>query len=87
MDAELILLCARMWRQLGIADCVQLQINSIGSAESRQVYRAALVDYLQGRVDELDEDSQRRLDSNPLRILDSKNAQNSESSGWRADHG
>ena len=72
MDAQLILLCARLWRQLGIADCVELQLNSIGSAQARRTYRAALVDYLQGHVDALDEDSQRRLLSNPLRILDSK---------------
>ena len=73
MDAQLIVLCARLWRQLGIADCVELQLNSIGSAQARRAYRAALVDYLQGHVDALDEDSQRRLLSNPLRILDSKN--------------
>jgi histidyl-tRNA synthetase len=73
MDAELILLCARMWRQLGLADCMQLQINSIGSAAARSAYRTALVDYLQTHVAALDEDSQRRLHSNPLRILDSKN--------------
>ncbi len=73
MDAQLIVLCARLWRQLGIADCVELQLNSIGSAQARRTYRAALVDYLQGHVDALDEDSQRRLLSNPLRILDSKN--------------
>ena len=73
VDAELILMCARIWRQLGLLDSVQLQINSIGSSESRLAYRAALVEYLQDRVEELDEDSQRRLQSNPLRILDSKN--------------
>jgi histidyl-tRNA synthetase len=72
MDAQLIVLCARLWRHLGIADCVELQLNSIGSAQARRTYRAALVDYLQGHVDVLDEDSQRRLLSNPLRILDSK---------------
>ncbi|MEP4147435.1 MAG: histidine--tRNA ligase [Halioglobus sp.] len=73
MDAEVILLTARLWRELGIADDVQLQLNSIGNAESRSAYRDALVGYLRDRVDALDEDSQRRLDSNPLRILDSKN--------------
>ena len=72
MDAELILLCARMWQQLGIADYVQLQINTIGNTDSRMAYRDALVTYLQERVDTLDEDSQRRLHTNPLRILDSK---------------
>lgn len=73
-DAELILLCARLWRQLGLAHCLQLQLNSIGSAAARNAYRAALVDYLQAHVDALDEDSRRRLHSNPLRILDSKNS-------------
>lgn len=75
MDAELILLCARLWRQLGVADGVELQINSIGSSAARKAYRAALVDYLASHREALDEDSQRRLHSNPLRILDSKNAQ------------
>jgi histidyl-tRNA synthetase len=73
MDAEVILLTARLWRELGIAEDVQLQLNSIGNAESRNAYRDALVAYLRERVDALDEDSQRRLASNPLRILDSKN--------------
>jgi histidyl-tRNA synthetase len=75
MDAELILLCARLWRRLGLAECVELQLNSIGNAAARAAYRTALVDYLQSRVGLLDEDSQRRLHSNPLRILDSKNPQ------------
>lgn len=75
MDAEHIVMCARIWRQLGLADCMTLQLNSIGSADARNAYRAALVEYLQQHVDALDEDSQRRLHSNPLRILDSKNAQ------------
>lgn len=75
MDAELILLSARIWRQLGLADSVELQINSIGSSAARREYRTALVAYLEGHLDSLDEDSQRRLHSNPLRILDSKNPQ------------
>ena len=75
MDAELILLTARLWRQLGLADSVELQINSIGSSADRRAYRAALVEYLASHQDALDEDSQRRLHSNPLRILDSKNPQ------------
>jgi histidyl-tRNA synthetase len=75
MDAELILLCARLWRRLGLADCVELQLNSIGNAAARAAYRTALVEFLQARVALLDEDSQRRLHSNPLRILDSKNPQ------------
>ncbi len=73
MDAEVILLSARLWRRLGLADSVELQLNSIGSLSARQAYRQALVAYLQERREELDQDSQRRLDSNPLRILDSKN--------------
>jgi len=72
IDAELILLSARLWRQLGIDEAVELQLNSIGSTESRRQYRSALVEYLSQHVQQLDEDSQRRLASNPLRILDSK---------------
>lgn len=72
IDAELILLTARLWRLLGVAGHVQLQINSIGSSSARQAYRSALVDYLEAHRETLDEDSQRRLQSNPLRILDSK---------------
>lgn len=72
-DAELIVLTARLWRELGVQDAVTLELNSIGSLESRERYKEALVAYLRSRHDELDEDSQRRLDSNPLRILDSKN--------------
>ena len=72
-DAELIALTARLWRDLGVQDAVTLELNSIGSVESRERYKEALVAYLRSRHDELDEDSQRRLDSNPLRILDSKN--------------
>jgi histidyl-tRNA synthetase len=74
-DAEVILLTARLWRQLGISDSVELQINSIGSADTRKAFRAALVVYLEQHAEALDEDSQRRLHSNPLRILDSKNSQ------------
>lgn len=73
MDAELILMSGRLWQKLGIAEGVELQLNSIGSSESRSQYRTALVEYLREFVDELDEDSQRRLETNPLRILDSKN--------------
>ena len=74
IDAELLVFTARLWRELGIADAVTLQINSLGTAPDRSRYRAALVAYLQGHLEQLDEDSQRRLQSNPLRILDSKNA-------------
>jgi histidyl-tRNA synthetase len=75
MDAELIVLCARLWGQLGLTGSMELQLNSIGSAAARKAYRVALVDYLQAHVQLLDEDSRRRLLSNPLRILDSKNPQ------------
>ncbi|MEO1077944.1 MAG: histidine--tRNA ligase [Pseudomonadota bacterium] len=74
-EAELLVLTARLWREFGIADAVKLEINSIGSADARRGYRAALVAFLEDHRDELDEDSQRRLTSNPLRILDSKNPQ------------
>lgn len=72
-DAELITLLARLWRILGIDDAVALEINSIGSPQARRAYREALVSYLEQHKGSLDEDSQRRLLSNPLRILDSKN--------------
>ncbi len=72
IDAELLLLTARLWRELGILDVVTLQLNTLGSNEARANYRQALVDYLSARKDQLDEDSLRRLESNPLRILDSK---------------
>lgn len=75
VDAELIVLTARLWKMLGMADAVTLQLNSLGSSEARAIYRDALVKYLRQHFDQLDEDSQRRLTSNPLRILDSKNAQ------------
>lgn len=72
IDAELMVMTARLWRLLGVAEHVQLQLNSIGNGSARQAYRAALVDYLADHREVLDEDSQRRLQSNPLRILDSK---------------
>ena len=75
VDAELIVLTARLWKQLGMSEAVTLQLNSLGSSEARARYRDALVAYLQQRFDQLDEDSQRRLTTNPLRILDSKNTQ------------
>jgi len=73
IDAEMIMMSARLWRQLGIADSVTLELNSLGSADSRQAYRDILVAYLNEHRQQLDEDSLRRLESNPLRILDSKN--------------
>jgi histidyl-tRNA synthetase len=72
VDAELILMCARMWRELNISR-VSLQINSLGNPDTRRVYRGELVDYFSAARDSLDEDSLRRLEQNPLRILDSKN--------------
>lgn len=75
IDAELISLTARLWKNLGISQHITLQLNSIGSLEARKLYRQALVDYLTPYYDELDEDCQRRLTTNPLRILDSKNQQ------------
>ncbi len=72
LDAELILMTARLWQQLGL-DNVELQLNSLGTRESRAVYRKELVRYFEQHKDQLDEDSLRRLDSNPLRILDTKN--------------
>ncbi|MCC6074753.1 histidine--tRNA ligase [Pseudomonas sp. GCM10022188] len=73
VDAELIVLTWRLWGVLGIRDAVQLELNSLGSSDDRARYREALVEYLSARFEQLDEDSQRRLSSNPLRILDSKN--------------
>ncbi|QOC23984.1 histidine--tRNA ligase [Wenzhouxiangella sp. AB-CW3] len=72
-DAELIALGERIWRAIGLSDRVRLEINSLGDREDRQRYRRQLVDFLQPHRDALDEDSQRRLETNPLRIFDSKN--------------
>lgn len=72
VDAELILLSARLWRALGVTR-VRLQINSLGTPQSRQAYRELLVGHFQAHASRLDEDSRRRLVGNPLRILDSKN--------------
>lgn len=73
VDAELILMTARLWKKIGIHDSVRLEINSLGSNEARANYRDKLVEFLFPIKDQLDEDSQRRLETNPLRILDSKN--------------
>ncbi len=73
VDAEMILMTARLWRELGLENKITLQLNSLGSTASRQAYRDRLVEYFNQHLDGLDEDSQRRLSSNPLRILDSKN--------------
>jgi len=72
IDAEHIVMCARLWRRLGI-DGVELQLNTLGSPEARARYRTRLVRYLEQHHEALDEDSRRRLNANPLRVLDSKN--------------
>ncbi|HNP65412.1 MAG TPA: histidine--tRNA ligase [Woeseiaceae bacterium] len=72
VDAELIIMSARMWQRLGI-DRIRLEINSLGTPGARAGYREALVEYFSGVKNQLDEDSIRRLEQNPLRILDSKN--------------
>ena len=74
IDAELIVMTARLWRQLGLDSAVTLHLNTLGSAADRARFKADLVEYLAARVDQLDADSQRRLSTNPLRILDSKDA-------------
>lgn len=74
IDAELLAITARLWRDLGIDEDVRLEINSLGSLAARNEFKAALQTFLAERVEQLDPDSQRRLESNPLRILDSKNA-------------
>ncbi len=73
IDAEVISLTARLWRELGINEFVTLEINSLGSNEERANYRDALVAFLTEKEDQLDEDSKRRMHTNPLRVLDSKN--------------
>ncbi|CAH0532736.1 Histidine--tRNA ligase [Vibrio stylophorae] len=73
IDAELIYMVYDMFKALGVADHVRLEINSLGTPEERTAHRAELVAYFEAHKDELDEDSLRRLETNPLRILDSKN--------------
>ncbi|WP_233008354.1 histidine--tRNA ligase [Rheinheimera faecalis] len=73
IDAEVILLSARLWKSLGLSAHVTLELNSLGSNQARADYRAALVAYLEQHKELLDEDSLRRMYSNPLRVLDSKN--------------
>ncbi|MDC9622166.1 histidine--tRNA ligase [Xenorhabdus sp. XENO-7] len=73
IDAEMILMTARWWRELGIAEHVTLELNSIGSLDARANYREALVAFLEQHKEKLDEDCQRRMYTNPLRVLDSKN--------------
>lgn len=73
IELELIAICQRLWTVLGIKQHVSLQINTLGELSERQIYRAKLIDYFKIHFDKLDQDSRRRLDRNPLRILDSKN--------------
>ena len=73
IDAEIILLSARLWRELDIEEFVTLELNSLGSNEERTNYRQALVEFLTTKESQLDEDSKRRMHTNPLRVLDSKN--------------
>jgi histidyl-tRNA synthetase len=72
IDAEQIIMCARLWDDLGL-DGIKLEINSLGEAEERAKHRTDLIAYLEKHVDQLDEDGKRRLHTNPLRILDTKN--------------
>ena len=74
VDAELIMMTARLWRELGIDKHVRLELNSIGSLEDRASYRTALVAFLEQNIDVLDDDCKRRMHTNPLRVLDSKNS-------------
>jgi len=73
VDVELISMTARLWHKLGMASLVKLELNTLGVPAARVIYREKLVEYLLAHVDKLDEDSLRRLQSNPMRILDSKN--------------
>ncbi|EAS44398.1 histidine--tRNA ligase [Photobacterium profundum] len=73
VDAELIMMTARLWRELGINQHVRLELNSIGSLEARATYREALIAFLEQHLDVLDEDCKRRMHTNPLRVLDTKN--------------
>ncbi len=75
IDAELIMMTARLWRELGIAQFTTLQLNTLGSSAERAAYRDALVTFLEQHKESLDEESQRRMYSNPLRVLDTKNPQ------------
>jgi histidyl-tRNA synthetase len=73
MDIEHLLMTARLWKRLGLADVVNLEINTLGGTESRANHRQKLIAYFEANQDQLDEDAKRRLHSNPLRILDTKN--------------
>ena len=73
IDAEILMLTNRIWQKFGISDHVKLELNSLGSSEERKQYRSKLVSFLEEHKDVLDEDSKRRMYTNPLRVLDSKN--------------
>lgn len=72
VDAELILMLARLWKRLGLTD-IRLELNSLGQPEERAAHRQALVEHLEKHIDVLDEEARRRMHSNPLRVLDTKN--------------
>ena len=74
IDAELMLVTSKLWELLGIQDAVTLEINTLGTPQSRATFRDALVDFLKSHLDELDEDSKNRIDRNPMRVLDSKDS-------------
>ncbi|MDC0501309.1 histidine--tRNA ligase, partial [Burkholderiales bacterium] len=79
IDAEHVMMASELWNKLGIAgEGVRLEVNSLGSKDDRKKYRESLVTFLKGHEQSLDEDSRRRIDTNPLRVLDSKNAQTRE---------
>jgi histidyl-tRNA synthetase len=73
IDAEIIQLSAELWRQLGLSEYLTLEINNVGSSQDRKVYAGALSAFLESRQESLDEDATRRMYSNPMRVLDSKN--------------
>ncbi|QSX39748.1 histidine--tRNA ligase [Shewanella cyperi] len=75
IDAEVLMLSARLWEKLGITEQVTLELNTLGDSNERADYRQALVTFLEQHKDKLDEDSQRRMYTNPLRVLDSKDPQ------------
>lgn len=75
IDAEVLMLSASLWQKLGLTEHVSLELNTLGDSEERAAYREALVVFLEQHKDKLDEDSQRRMYSNPLRVLDSKDQQ------------
>jgi len=78
VDAELLLMNARIWRKLGLDGDIRLELNSLGNPDARVKFKEKLADYLQAYEQDLDEDSQRRLTTNPLRILDSKSSKTQE---------